>query len=121
MSKIHDRLTEVRSQSGLSASAFGKRLSLSSSAIFSMETGYRRITERTINDICREFGVNRTWLVDGTEPMYADPLGSLDLPEDVVELTNAYMKLSARDKILIKGLIDSLYEKVAEPSTQPSS
>lgn len=49
---------------------FADRLGLSQNFIWQIEKGERTPSDRTVADICREFGVNRTWLETGI----GDPL-----------------------------------------------
>lgn len=67
---MKSRITEVRKQSGLSQDAFGKKLNLSKNYIWMIENGERIPSDRTIADICREFGVNRVWLETGVGTPY---------------------------------------------------
>jgi len=63
---MHERLKKIRLYNKLSQEEFGKRLKLESRGhISALETGKKNITERIINDVCREFGVNEVWLRTG--------------------------------------------------------
>ena len=67
---MKSRIIEIRKNSGLSQDAFGKKLNLSKNYIWMIENGERIPSDRTIADICREFGVNRVWLETGIgDPM----------------------------------------------------
>lgn len=44
---------------------FADRLGLSQNFIWQIEKGEREPSDRTISDICREFGVDRVWLETG--------------------------------------------------------
>lgn len=59
------RLKEIRTNLGLKQSEFASKLNLSTSAICDYEKGRRRITERTLNDICSKFNVNKDWFESG--------------------------------------------------------
>lgn len=64
---MNERLKLIRIESGLSQEDFGKKIGIESRAHISMlENGKRTLTDRIINDICREFGVNELWLRTGT-------------------------------------------------------
>lgn len=101
MNNINFRLKEIREKEGLSQAALGKRLKISQSQIASYETGYRNITDRTINDICREFNINKEWLSTGNGEMY-NPIS-----EDE-ELAFLMGEISADDNPLLKQLIKVL-------------
>jgi transcriptional regulator with XRE-family HTH domain len=108
---IHERLSALRANLGLTTRAFGNAINITGGAITNMEKGRRDITERTIRDICREYGVNQDWLASGTGQMFNDVLDGLALSDDVRLLTESYSHLGDKDKALIKNLIDSLAEK----------
>lgn len=66
---MRERLIELRKNLGLNQEAFGAPLNLTRSAISNYEKGLRRLTDRTISDICRVYGVNEEWLRNGTGEM----------------------------------------------------
>jgi transcriptional regulator with XRE-family HTH domain len=56
---------------GLTQSDFAARIGLkSASIVHHMESGSRKITERTIRSICNEFRVSRDWIKNGTPPIF---------------------------------------------------
>lgn len=71
---MKSRIMEIRKLFGLSQDAFGKKLNLSKNYIWMIENGERIPSDRTVADICREFGVNRVWLETG--------VGNPVLPKD---------------------------------------
>ena len=114
---VHIRLKQLRRTLKLSARAFGESINMSGGAISNMEVGRRAITDRTINDICREHNVNPDWLLNGEEPIFNDVFAEMDLHEEVKELAEIYAQLSERNKMLIRDLIDSLSEKPQKNSS----
>jgi transcriptional regulator with XRE-family HTH domain len=62
---MKNRISEVRKQTGLTQEEFAKRINMSRNYIWMIEKGERVPADRTIGDICREFGVNRVWLETG--------------------------------------------------------
>lgn len=70
MSELADRILAIRKDSGLSQSAFGEKLNLSQNFVWMIEKGQREPSDRTVSDICRVYGVNETWLREGTGEMY---------------------------------------------------
>ena len=62
---MKDRLVYVRKQAGLSQNEMAEKLGLTRNYISLIECGNRVPSDRTISDICREFGVNRAWLETG--------------------------------------------------------
>lgn len=109
--EIHERLYLLRTHLKLTIREFAAAINMTGGAINNMEKGRRGITERTIKDICREYGVNRDWLITGNGSMFADALEGLAVTEETRSLTLAYQRLRDSDKELVKSLIDSLGEK----------
>ncbi len=64
------RLTELRTNLGMTMEAFGDRIGLSRQAISNIESGRRNVTDRMIMAICREFGVSEKWLETGEGAMF---------------------------------------------------
>lgn len=108
---MNNRLKELRRKEHLSQKEFGERVFLSQDQISLLELGKRKITERTINDICREFNVNRVWLETGKGDMYIDCLKDLAVEEEVKEITNMLFELDEEDRKAISNLINSLIKR----------
>ncbi|HBF4605154.1 TPA: helix-turn-helix transcriptional regulator [Clostridioides difficile] len=70
MNTISERIMKIRAEQKLSQKDFGKVIGLSRSMISCYEKGLREITERSLNDICREFNINKEWLLTGKNEMY---------------------------------------------------
>ena len=62
---MKNRISEIRKQTGLTQEEFAKRINMSRNYIWMIEKGERTPADRTVSDICREFGVNRVWLETG--------------------------------------------------------
>lgn len=73
MSTINERIGEVVDKSGLSKTAFAKKINVSQQYVSKLVSGGTP-SDRTISDICREFGVNELWLRHGDEggPMFKE-------------------------------------------------
>lgn len=89
---MYNRIKLVRQKEGLTQEQFAGRIGLSRNFVAKIEIGNRVPSDRTIADICREFGVSETWLRTGVGEPYevrtreeemGDLLGSLmkDSPE----------------------------------------
>lgn len=113
---IHDRLRFLREKLNLTTRAFGSAINMSGGAITNMEKGTRNITERTIRDICREYNVNREWLINGSEPIFTDITIGFDIDDEIRQLTQQYSQLADGDKKLVRQMINSLAEKVKKPT-----
>ena len=66
---MKNRFYEVRKNSGLTQEKFAEKLGLTRNYISLIERGDRIPGDRTISDVCREFGVNETWLRTGEGEM----------------------------------------------------
>lgn len=65
MDSIANRILQIRKSQKLSQADFAKKISLSQNFVWMVEKGQREPSERTLNDICRIFGVNPVWLRTG--------------------------------------------------------
>lgn len=62
---MHTRINHVVQKSGLTKTDFGKRINISQAMASRICSGSATPSDRTISDICREFGVNEVWLRTG--------------------------------------------------------
>lgn len=62
---MHTRINEIVSKSGLTKTGFAKRLGISQPFLSQICAGVKTPSDRTIADICREFGCNEVWLRTG--------------------------------------------------------
>lgn len=62
---MKNRIEKVVEMSGLTKTAFAKRINVSQGLVSQMCSGMTKPSDRTILDICREFGVNEVWLRTG--------------------------------------------------------
>lgn len=67
---MKDRIRELRKvYLQMTQQAFADRLGFSQNFIWQIEKGERAPSDRTISDICREFGVREEWLRTGELPV----------------------------------------------------
>lgn len=67
---MQNRIKELRKSLGLNQSEFGAKIGVTTSAISGYELGSRVPSDAIIKSICREYGVNETWLRTGAGDMY---------------------------------------------------
>lgn len=95
--EMGQRLSEIRAEKNISQKDFGFKIDLSGDMISLLEKGKRNFRDRVINDICREFGVNKEWFETGKGDKYVDVLTQFDefnnADSDVQELVRMYMQL----------------------------
>ena len=62
---MHTRINKIVKESGLTKTDFAKRIGLSQPHVSRICSGESAPSDRTIADICREFGCNEVWLRTG--------------------------------------------------------
>ena len=68
-----ERIKEVRTSKGLTQMQFSGKIGLSRNYVARIEIGERLPSDRTIKDICREFGVDEIWLRTGIGEAFLVP------------------------------------------------
>ena len=63
--ELRTKLLKERENKKYTQKDFAERLGLSENFVWQIEKGDRIPSDRTVSDICREFGVNRVWLETG--------------------------------------------------------
>lgn len=93
---MNSRIEKLRNTLGLSQDKFGEALGVTRTAVCAWENGRRGISEQIILSICREFNVNRAWLVEGIGDMFSN------LPETIIDELALQYDLSEDEKSLVK-------------------
>lgn len=70
---LGERIKEVRTCKGLTQEQFSGKIGLSRNYVARIEIGERLPSDRTIKDICREFGVDELWLRTGIGEAFSVP------------------------------------------------
>ena len=83
---MKDRINALRRELGLSQDAFGTRLGVTGASVSRWESGDRDVPNSAVLSICREFGVNETWLRTGDGEMKAAPSREAEMGRLVREL-----------------------------------
>lgn len=110
---VSQRIKEVRENKKLSQKEFADRIDMKRNSIAQIETGIRNPSDRTLKAICKEFGINYSWLKDGIGDMESEFKNSIlddlvreyDLDDTDRLILENYMKL---DKDARKALSDYL-------------
>ncbi|RXI57266.1 XRE family transcriptional regulator [Clostridium tetani] len=112
---MKNRIRKLRKSKGLSQKDFGESINLSQNHVSSLEKGMRSITIRTVDDICRVYGVNKEWLVDGTGEMYSDVLEKFEINDpEVEEFTRMFLELDDGAKKIITELMKKALKEEKE-------
>jgi len=85
---------------------FAAKINVSRSNLGNIEIGRINLTERVINDICREFSINKEWLLNGKEPVHVD-LENVKINE----IAEIYKSLNEDSRKYLRGYIDRLLEE----------
>lgn len=134
METIGERVELVFKTVGIKKSDAAKRLNVSAAFITQVCKGSSGISDRTISDICREFGVNELWLRHGgDEPMFKERtrkeeisayMGKL-LGGQRTELEEELIKFMAETDVsqwkLLLEIIRPLAEKITEIDKPPDT
>lgn len=83
---MNGRIKQIRKAASLTQDAFADRIGLSRNFVAQIEMGAKAPSDRTIRDICREFGVNETWLRTGAGEMTASKSRAQEMAELVRSL-----------------------------------
>ena len=67
---MNERIKKILEELGLKRIDFANRLHISQPFASELCSGAKSPSERTISDICREFGVNESWLRTGEGEMF---------------------------------------------------
>lgn len=95
---MKDRITEIIKIKKITKTEFAKRINVSQAFVSQMCSGAARPSDRTITDICREFGVDRIWLETGA----GDPFRPVDRDEMIATILGKAIKGNdtARDRLI---------------------
>lgn len=75
---MKERLKELRKALGLTQAAFAEKIGAKQNTVATYEMGRNTPRDPVIHSICKEFGVNKDWLLTGTGEMFApDPQDEL--------------------------------------------
>lgn len=121
---MNDRLKQIRLDNKMSQEEFGKKIGIESrSHISALEKGNRNITDRIVNDVCREFNVREEWLRDGIPPKHNETgrkletyLGQISKGDDdfIKDLIEVYMELDQTSKDALKKIANLMSKKQNE-------
>ena len=67
-----ERVRKIRKSLGLTLEKFGEKIGIKKNSVSQIENGINNLTEQMAKSICREFGVNYTWLINEEGGMFED-------------------------------------------------
>ena len=108
---MNNRIKNFRKQLNLTQEEFSSRIGLSRNFIAQIETGAKNPSDRTISDICREFGINEEWLRTGSGEM------RIPVEDEAVAAVSDLVEKSNPLYDVIKGIMVA-YQKLDGPSRE---
>lgn len=110
------RLKIIRKDFKKTQKTFADSLGLSQNFIAQVEMGLKNLSDRTIRDICRIYGVNETWLRTGDGDPYlkvestTELLSRIEEEDDpfIIDVLRAYMNLNENGKKVLRDMCDDL-------------
>ena len=130
---IGERIKEIRVSAGLNQIDFGKRLSLSQSAVANYEKNVRVPLDAVIASICKEFNVSEEWLRTGEGEPFVEKskreqiIGYLNMLSDVSEnvrnrFADALDAMDEDDWKVIRDVIDQIEKDcIARKNSGPAA
>lgn len=126
METIGTRMMQAIDALGVNKSEFARKINVTPAYISKLSKRLESVpSDRTIADICREFGVSETWLRTGEGEMFlpvdadeelAQVLAEIKLSDDqlIKAIIKSYWKLDDAGKSVIRQLVADLAEAVQE-------
>lgn len=123
---MKNRIKQIRKDHKLTQVEFGERIGVKGNTVTNYETGLRNPTDAVILAICREFGINKDWLLTGKgeptieacqEERYAINIGKLQRAdnETIMRWVNAIAE--TKPEVLVE--IEKFMRKILEIEEEP--
>lgn len=123
---MKDRIKKIRTDNKLSMEKFGERIGITKSSVSLLESGKNSPSEQTIILICKEFGINKDWLLTGEgeptieacqEELYSINIGKLQRTdnETIMRWVNAIAETDPDLLIEIEKFMKKILEIEDEP------
>ena len=111
--KIGDRIKELRKNVlGMTQADFAQRINTSRSNLANVEISTFEVTDRMLNDICREFDVNREWLDTGEGEMFRQRTRDEEIADWAASLGDVGNEFKRRFVYALSKLDDSGWEVI---------
>ena len=79
-----DKIKLIRQHFGLSQAQFAQKINRSPGFISNVETGRSEISESTVHSVCTAFGINKSWIIEGSGEMFADGREVAEADKDTI-------------------------------------
>ena len=119
---MNERIKKILEELGLKKVEFAERLHISRPYASELCSGAKAPSDRTISDICREFGVREAWLRTGEGEMFVQDTQSEQVAAFLADLTKDDSDTFKKRFVeMLAGLSPAdweLLERIAEKLTQ---
>ena len=119
---MNERIKKILEELGLKKVEFAERLHISRPYASELCSGAKAPSDRTISDICREFGVREAWLREGEGEMFVQDTQSEQVAAFLADLTKDDSDTFKKRFVeMLAGLSPAdweLLERMAEKLTQ---
>ena len=119
---MNERIKKILEELGLKKVEFAGRLHISRPYASELCSGAKAPSDRTISDICREFGVREAWLREGEGEMFVQDTQSEQVAAFLADLTKDDSDTFKKRFVeMLAGLSPAdweLLERMAEKLTQ---
>lgn len=119
---MNERIKKILEELGLKKVEFAERLHISRPYASELCSGAKAPSDRTISDICREFGVREAWLRTGEGEMFVQDTQSEQVAAFLADLTKGDSDTFKKRFVeMLAGLSPAdwgLLERMAEKLTQ---
>ena len=119
---MNERIKKIIEELGLKKVDFANRLHISQPFASELCSGAKAPSDRTIGDICREFGVRETWLRTGEGEMFVQDTQSEQVAAFLADLTkddsDTFKKRFVEMLASLSPADWELLERMAEKLTQ---
>lgn len=110
--EIGRRLSEVRKDQGFLQPAIAQKLDISESAYKNYERGDRELPLKTAQDLCEQFDVNPSWLLQGNGVKYGAEVEPLiqqcEIAVSKFLSENNIIEISTENRAQLLGIVTSL-------------
>ena len=119
---MNERIKKILEELGLKKVEFAERLHISRPYASELCSGAKAPSDRTISDICREFGVREAWLRTGEGEMFVQDTQSEQVAAFLADLTKddsdtfkkRFVEMLAGLSPADWGLLERMAEKVTQ-------
>ena len=105
---MNNRIKQIRVQNGETQQSFAEKLNITRNYVCLLENRDRAPSDRTIDDICRIYNVNRKWLETGEGEMYR----SLERDREIATFFGALVSGDSDERNDLKRKIVQLLAKM---------